>query len=164
VTGVELDDTARRFIASLQARPIRIIAHRREYGTTPQEYEQKQLEVREDSHLPEDQPLIFLEVQVFDASVFIDVIRVRGVEVNGYRVLRVQSSSVPNAIAAFLLYLRDQTGLLPHVYFSWSEGNPVQYLLRFLLFGGGDVPVVTREVLRRAEPDPSRRPRIHVGG
>ncbi|KAB1987233.1 hypothetical protein, partial [Haemophilus parainfluenzae] len=78
--------------------------------------------------------------------------------------LRVKSSAVPNAIAALLLYLRDQTGKLPHAYFGWTEGNPVQYLLRFILFGEGDVPLVTREVLRKTEPEPMQRPRIHVSG
>ena len=101
---------------------------------------------------------------MFDASVFIDVIRVKGFELEGYRILRVQSSAVPNAIAALLLYLRDQTGTLPHVYFEWVEGNPIRYLLRFILFGEGDVPIVTREVLRKAEPDPLQRPRLHVSG
>lgn len=51
-------------------------------------------------------------------------------------------------IAALLLYLRDQTGKTPHAYFGWVEGNPIQYLLRFILFGEGDIAVVTREVLR----------------
>ncbi|MBE9141544.1 amino acid transporter [Nodosilinea sp. LEGE 07088] len=164
VTGVELDDTARQFIDQLKGQPIRLIAHRREKGADALEYRLKEQEVRADSHLPSSQPMIFLEVQVFDASVFIDMIRVKGMEVGGYRILRVKSSAVPNAIAALLLYLRDQTGTLPHVYFEWVEGNPVRYLLRFTLFGEGDVPLVTREVLRKAEPDPLQRPRIHVSG
>jgi hypothetical protein len=62
------------------------------------------------------------------------------------------------------LDLRDRTGKLPHAYFGWAEGNPIQYLLRFILFGEGDIAVVTREVLRKAEKNPERRPGIHVGG
>jgi hypothetical protein len=163
VLGVELDDTAQEFIHQLQGQPIHIIAHRQDQGD-PLEYQQKEQEIRTDNHLHDDQSFIFLEVKVFDASVFIDTLRVKGADVDGYRVLRVQSSAVPNAIAALLLYLRDQTGYPPHAYFGWTEGNPVQYLLRFILFGEGDVPLVTREVLRKAEPAPLQRPRIHVSG
>jgi hypothetical protein len=84
--------------------------------------------------------------------------------VDGFQVLRTESAAVPNAIAAFLLFLRDETGKLPHVYFGWSEGNPLSYLLKYIAFGEGDTAPVTHEVLRQAEKDPDQRPIVHVGG
>ena len=86
-----------------------------------------------------------------------------GIRVGDFEVLRCVSPAVPNAIAALLLLIRDRTGQVPHAYFGWTEGNPITYLLKFLAFGEGDTAPVTREVLRQAEPDPARRPRIHVG-
>ena len=162
VGGVEVDEVARRFIAEAARGTIRIIANHPD-ERTPREYLLKESEEREVNGIPPGEPVLFLEVSVADASEFAPVLHVRGEEIGGYHVLRAQGASVPNAIAAILLHLRDTTGKRPHVYFDWTEGNPLKFLARYILFGEGDIAPVTHEVLRQAEPDPARRPAIHVG-
>ncbi|QIN82846.1 amino acid transporter [Rubrobacter tropicus] len=162
---IEIDETAQIFLdEAARGGEIHIVAHRRRRTDDPSEYARKEREQREDNHIPASDPILFLEVDVEDASEFTDVLEVSGVEIGRYKVLRSVSSVVPNAIAAFLLHVRDTTGKTPHCYFGWTEGNPVVYLIRFMLFGEGDTAPVTHEVLREAEPDASRRPAIHVGG
>ena len=92
---------------------IHLVANRRQAGDE-REYSLKEKEQREDSHIPADESILFLEVDVDDPSEFADVLGVRGVEVGGHRVLCIKSSTVPNAIAAFLLHLRDTTAKTPH--------------------------------------------------
>jgi hypothetical protein len=164
VQGIVADEAATAFIreAARQGGGLRIIANRPDSGA-PQEYEDKLREASESHHIPADEPVLFLEIRPGDASQFSEVLHVFGVEVAGHRVLRCISPAIPNAIAALLLYIRDETGLIPHVYFGWTEGNPMAYLLKFLAFGEGDTAPVTREVLRQVEHDPMRRPRVHVG-
>ncbi len=165
VDRIELDDVARAFIDDLIERDsqIRIVANRRDTGDAS-EYQWKEREKRQDNHIPTRDPVLFFEVTPGDASEFAGELKVRGCEVDGYRILRAESPAVPNAIAAFMLHLRDMTGKLPHIYFGWSEGNPLMYLLRYIAFGEGDTAPVTREILRQVEDDPERRPSVHVGG
>lgn len=163
VEQIDLDSITRQFLEEESTHTIRIIANRRQVGDE-EEYLQKEKEVREDNHIPATDPVLFLEIDISDASEFSETVEVIGVQVGPYRILRARAAAVPNAIAAILLYIRKLTGKQPHAYFGWIEGNPVQYLLRFILFGEGDIAVVTREVLRKAEKNPERRPVIHVGG
>jgi hypothetical protein len=163
VERIELDDLAREFVRQAAAGTIRIIANRRDTGDAL-EYEIKEREKRTDNHIPANEPILFFEVTPGDASEFSGVLQIHGERVDGFKVLRAVSPAVPNAIAAFLLFLRNETGKLPHVYFGWSEGNPLSYLLKYIAFGEGDTAPVTHEVLRQAEKDPERRPVVHVGG
>jgi hypothetical protein len=164
VERVELDETAQAFVEEATRRgEIRIVTNRCDRGDVS-EYEFKEREKRADNHIPTRDPVLFFEVKPGDASEFAGVLKVTGADVEGYHVLRAESPAVPNAIAAFLLYLRDTTGKVPHVYFGWSEGNPLAYLFKYVAFGEGDTAPVTHEVLRQAEEDPEKRPVVHVGG
>lgn len=163
VESIYFDETAQRFIDELADGELRIVTNRRETGDL-EEYRFKEHEKRVDNHIPATDPILFYEIDLGDASDFKGKLKIRGVEVNGYRILRTEAPAVPNAIAGLLLNLRDQTGKIPHVYFGWSEGNPAMYLVRYILFGEGDTAPVTREILRQAEPDPELRPNVHVGG
>ena len=64
--------------------------------------------------------------------------------------------------AAVLLKIRDESGVIPTIYFEWSEGNPFSNMFKYLVTGVGDIAPVTREVLRESEPNEKRRPSVHV--
>jgi hypothetical protein len=163
VTEVELDPTARLFVRDCARRTIRLVANEPD-ARDRAEYADKIKQIREDNDLPADPDVIFVEVTVTDPSDFETRLEVRGHVLHGqYRVMTLESSTVPNALAALLLHVRDAAGVIPHIYFEWTEGSPVANFIRFLLFGVGEVAPVTREVLRRAEPHRNRRPHVHVG-
>ncbi len=160
---VKLDATASRYIEEtvLKTGCITLLAHRPNGHT----YKSKEDETRKVHKLThEEAEFLFLEVEVSDSSDFVgDRLMVTGEEIEGVRVLRCTSPAIPNAIAALLLHLRDQTGVLPHAYFGWTEGNPLRYVFKFVFFGEGETAPLAREILRQVERNPARRPRILVG-
>ncbi len=162
---IDLDDTARSFVTDSLAHDgqLHLVANRRQSGEAG-EYAEKEEAQRGMNPVPGAADVLFLEIDVVDPSAFSGALHVRGVQVDGHRILRAEAPAAPNAIAAVLLALQEATGVRPHCYFEWSEGNPLGHLFRYLLLGRGDTPPVVREIIREAEPDPSRRPGIHVGG
>jgi amino acid transporter len=164
VDTIEFDEAARQFITDSIAfdGELHIIANKKQSGDKA-EYAEKEYEQRGLNPVPGPADVIFLEVEISDPSDFTHTLRVEGLEVEGYRVLRVKSPAVPNAIAAVLLAMRNSTGVKPQCYFEWSEGSPVAHLMRYLFLGQGDTPPLVREILREIEPDQAARPGIHVG-
>jgi hypothetical protein len=162
-TEVVLDSTAERYLRDAARRSIRLIANEPD-ARDPEEYSKKIAQIVDDNDLPSANDIIFIEVTVTDPSDFESVLEVHGEVMHGeFRVLTLSSPSVPNALASFLLHVRQVTGVRPHIYFEWTEGSPIPNLVQFLLFGTGEVAPVTREVLRRAEPNPRLRPHVHAG-
>ncbi|MBV9390305.1 MAG: amino acid transporter [Verrucomicrobia bacterium] len=163
VEKITLDPAAKRIVDEMKAGgSIHIIAND-PYKSDSEEYAKREQEQREDNRIPSDQPVVFLEIYVRDPSDFSAELQIKGLRLDRFRILRGVSTAVPNGIAAFLLYLRDETKILPHAYFNWTEGNPFLYLIHYVLSGQGEVAPVTREVLRKAERNPEQRPAIHAG-
>jgi len=140
---------------------VTLIAHEN-HGGHEEEYNKKAKAERKWGRIPAGMSTIFLEVNVVDSSDFEEDLLVTGVNEYGYRILRVDSSSIPNAIAAVMLAIRDEIGVVPEIYFRWSEGNPVSNMAKFLITGRGEIATVAREVLRESEPKKANRPRVHV--
>ncbi len=162
--SIEFDAEARHIIAAAAREGVlEIVTHDPDVRSL-HEYHEKEIQQRAESHIPDASHIIFLEVNVTDSSEFATDLLVHGkTRTGGHRILWVDAAAIPNTIAAVLLAMRDTTGVNPNVYFEWSEGNPFTNLIRFLFIGEGEVAPVTREVLRRAEPDIARRPFVHVG-
>lgn len=163
ITNVELDELSNEFIESACKShwgEVRLLAHRPD----DKDYSIKELVSRRDHSIQQvEGDFIFLEVIPADVSEFKTAnLSVTGHVEGNHRVLRCSSPSVPNAMAALLLHIRDKTGKIPHAYLGWTEGNPLDKLWKYVLFGEGETAPLTREILRVAEPDPDKRPKIHV--
>ena len=89
----------------------------------------KEREQRADNHIPPGEPVLFLEVTVRDPPSSRRCCRCAGEEVGGYRVLRAEGAvdaERDRGVAALASATRP--GKPPHVYFGWTEGNPLAYL------------------------------------
>lgn len=163
IQEVVLDPIALQFVKDSirQTDQIDLLAHR----PGGMDYRNKEEETRKVHRLTHSEAeFIFLEVAVSDASEFMgDCLEVKGIEVDGRKIFRCHSPAIPNAIAAIMMHLRDETGKIPHAYFGWTEGNPLAYVFKYIFLGEGETAPVTREILRELEKDPDKRPRIHVG-
>lgn len=158
---VQLDEKAQQFIENTAGENVRLLAHR----PGGSDYKSKEEESRDTHTFEQDEgEFIFLEITQADPSRFVDeILEVSGHEEEGLKILRCESPAIPNAIAALLLHIQEMTSKTAHVYMGWTEGNPFSYILKFIFFGIGETAPLTREILRRKEPDPKTRPKVHVG-
>ena len=161
IDGIEMDEGARALIGECTGHAIRMVAwNPRSSGEKVRN--EADAEVRRLHALGEDEAILFFEVERADASEFSDKLCVCGRQEGSHKILYAKSPVIANAMAAVLMYLEQETGLLPHVYFHWTDVSPFVNMMRFIFLGEGDTAPLTHEVLRRAVPDRQRRPVVHV--
>jgi len=162
ITGVEFSSEVVCLVHESGDQPTRLIARRPKAITTVEDLDRIEGLVRRFHGLPEHVPILFLEVERTDASEFAEHLVVDGSRLGKHCILHARSPMVANSIAAVLMHVEKVTGRVPHIYFKWTEGNPVANIFRFLFLGEGDAAPITHEVLRKAVPDITRRPVVHV--
>ena len=119
--------------------------------------------IRRRHRLDSDVPIVFIEAEVGDPSEFEHMPLMEISQREERFVIGVKRCvSVAHVIASIALEL-SRVGEPPEVHFGWSDENPMAASVSFLLFGEGNVPWMVRELIRKAEPDRAKRPRVFIG-
>jgi hypothetical protein len=124
----------------------------------------KEAQIRREHRLPPDLMVVFIEVELADASEFVNQPVLKIEQEEGRYIMRITgASSVAHTLAAVGLEMA-KVGRPPEIHFGWSDETLWSGTLGFLLFGEGNVPLLVRELIRKAEPDEARRPFILISG
>jgi hypothetical protein len=125
---------------------------------------QKEAQIRREHRIPRDLMVVFVEVQLADASEFVNEPVMEVHQEEGRFVMKItNAASIAHTLAAVSLEMA-KVGRPPEIHFGWTDESPVSGTLGFLLFGEGNVPWMVRELLRKAEPKPEKRPLILIAG
>jgi len=145
---------------TLQHLDVPVLAPHRP-GARPLEV--KERELRAWHHIPDEMPVVFVEVHLGDTSDFYQSPRLQLDSQEGRFVIQVsRCTATAPALAAIALSLSHASSPV-ELHFGWSNESPMRTNLDFLLFGEGNVPWLVHDLLRRAEPDESKRPRVVIG-
>jgi hypothetical protein len=124
----------------------------------------KEAHIRREHRIPRDLMIVFVEVELADASDFVNEPVMQVTEEQGRYVIKVRNAaSIAHTLAALALEMA-KVGRPPEIHFGWTDESPVSGTLGFLLFGEGNVPWMVRDLLRRVEPDEAKRPLIIIAG
>jgi hypothetical protein len=124
----------------------------------------KEAQIRREHRIPRDLIIVFVEVELADASDFVNEPVLHIAQEEGRYVMKITgAASIAHTLAAVALEMA-KVGRPPEIHFGWTDDSPVSGTLGFLLFGEGNVPWMVRDLIRRAEPDETRRPVIIIAG
>lgn len=123
----------------------------------------KERHIRAEHQLDPDADVVFVEVEVDDASNFYQRLLVEVISEGRRFILKVtRCASVPHAVAAIALEM-SRSSVPPGVHFGWPEMNMLSASWSYLAFGEGNIPWKVRELIAALEPAPEKRPRVIVG-
>ena len=161
ITGVELDSEAQAMVAESTHKTIRLIAWK-PHNSSGKTANRPRPTCASCTDFRPTPPSISLRWSGETPPTSRNICTSRVFMKGSNRILHARSAAFANSIAALLIYLKKATGCIPHVYFHWTDVNPVINVMRFIFLGEGDTAPLTHEVLRRAIKDPAQRPVVHV--
>lgn len=124
----------------------------------------KEAQIRKEHRIPDDLMVVFVEVELADASEFANVPVLKIEQEEGRYIMRITgAASIAHTLAAVGLEMA-KVGHPPEIHFGWSDETLWSGTIGFLLFGEGNVPLLVRDLIRRAEPDEAKRPFILISG
>lgn len=124
----------------------------------------KEAQIRAEHRLPPELMVVFVQVELADASEFENEPVFQIVQEEGRYIMRITgAASISHTLAALALEM-GKVGRPPEIHFGWTDETPVSGTLGFLLFGEGNVPWMVRDLIRRAEPVEAKRPLIIIAG
>jgi hypothetical protein len=124
---------------------------------------EKEAEIRKRHRLGPKVPIIFVEVELGDPSDFYQKPLMKIEQPEGREVIRVsRCTSVAHVLACIGLAFTE-VGEPPEIHFAWSDESPMTANLNFLLLGQGNVPWMVHALVRKAQPNPLRQPRVVIG-
>ncbi len=124
----------------------------------------KEAIIRREHRLPDSMPILFLEVELHDASDFYQSPCLEVISEEGRYLLKItRAASIAHTLAAVALEVA-KVGKPPEIHFGWTDETPVAGMIGFLLFGEGNVPWMVHELIRKTEPDVAKRPAVMIGG
>jgi hypothetical protein len=125
---------------------------------------EKEASIRAEHRLTDKEQIVFIEAILGDVSDFEHKPLMELAEQADNRIVvrATQCASIPHVIAAIGLEM-SKSGTPPEIHFGWSDESPLAASASFVFFGQGNVPWMVRELVKRNEPDPSKRPRVVVG-
>ena len=126
--------------------------------------EVKEATIRREHRIPAELMVVFVEVEVNDASNFLQEPILHITQEEGRFVMQVTgAASIAHILAAVALEMA-KVGHPPEIHFGWTQESLLSGTMGFILFGEGNVPWLVRELMRRAEPDPDKRPMVIIAG
>jgi hypothetical protein len=154
------DDYSRERWDALRQVEFQVLVPHRPGLTTLAEKEET---TRKKHRLSPDVPIVFIEACLGDPSEFTHQPLMKVEEDAGREVIRVSRCvSIAHVLAAVCLEFT-KVGRPPEIYFGWSHENPMAANFRFLFLGEGNIPWMVHELIRQAERDPRRQPRVVIG-
>ncbi len=123
----------------------------------------KEAEIRRKHRIPENVPIVFLEVHYGDVSEFQNspIISARQ-EGTRFIIVARDVVSVSHTVAQVAMEMA-KGGAPLDIIFGWSKGGSLRLALDYVLFGQGDIPNRVVDLLDTAIADPSKRPTVIVG-